>query len=75
MFPVVKVMTLVPTELVTRPVVKVALVARWISKPLSLFALSVQVRVTLSLLPCRAAVAATLEGAAGAITGTLAVFE
>jgi hypothetical protein len=63
------------TVLVLSPVVNAAFVARWISKLVSLLELSTQVSVTMALVPLTTAVPAKLEGAAGARTAAVYVFE
>jgi hypothetical protein len=70
--------TLTPTVDVLTKLVKVLLLARWIWKLVSLFELSVQVSVTLSLdvLPViLTAAPARLLGAAGAFKLTVTVFD
>ena len=63
----VSVVVLAATLAVLRPLVKVALVARWMVNPVSLLDRSVQVRITVRLLPVPFAplVAAKFPGATG----------
>ena len=70
--PVVKVVMFAPTVAVTTLAVKVALVERWMTNPVSLVALSTQVTVTRTLLLLRLEDSQDIRRWSG-VAGTLTV--